>query len=242
MSRLSQVLPVALALIALSILTASCGSTINLAQVRFINAIPDGQPVDIVVNGARIISSLAFDTVQPNTTPASYVPVNSGRDTIQGFAPGDTINPIAPIGTVQLNGSTQYTLIAVGLELNESPPLVLIDNNTAPTSGNLEFRIVNVSLSAPPNGVDVYFVPPGTNINQYTPQISRLGYGQASPYQSLPAIAGGYEVIVTANGGKTALITPSAAPAGSITTLVIVDNVPGNNGISNTLLALNDLK
>jgi hypothetical protein len=231
-----------LAFAALSVITTSCGSTINVAQVRVVNAIPDSQPTDIVVNGGRIVPSLAFDTVRPNTTPASYFQVQSGTDRIQGFAPGDTTNPISPIGTVLLNGSTQYTLIAVGLELTESAPLVLVDNNTVPTSGNVEFRVVNVSLSSPQNGVDVYFVPPGTDITQFTPQISALSNGQSSPYQSLSFIAGGYDMIVTANGGKTPLISqPCGAQSGSIATMVLVDNAPGNNGMSTTPLVLNDL-
>jgi hypothetical protein len=242
MSRLLHILLAMLALAALSVITTSCASTTNLAQVRVVNAIPDAQPTDIVINGVRIFSSLAFDTVQPNTTTANYIPVHSGSDTIQGFAPGDTTNPISPIGTIQLNGSTQYTLIAVGLELTESAPLVLVDNNTVPTSGNVEFRVVNVSLSSPQRGVDVYFVPPGTDITQFTPQISALSNGQSSPYQSLPFIASGYDMIVTANGGKIPLITqPCGDQSSSITTLILVDNAPGNNGMSTTPLVLNDL-
>jgi Domain of unknown function (DUF4397) len=242
MSRLSQALLATSALAALSIITVSCGSNVDLAQVRIINAIPDSQPVDVYINGVRIASSLPFDTISPNTAHASYIPVHSGSDTVQGFPPGDTTNPISPIGIIPLNGSTQYTLIAVGFELSESAPLALLDDNTPPTAGNAEFRIVNVSLSSPQNGVDVYFVPPGTDIAQYTPQITGLSYGQASRYQPFAALAGGYSVIVTANGSKVPLITQlSTAPAGSITTVVIVDNAPGNNGMSTTPLILNDL-
>jgi len=241
MSRMLPALPATLALAALSIITISCGS-INLAQVRVINAIPDSGPTDIYFNGTRIIPDLTFDTVQPNTTPATYFSISSGSNTIQGFLPGDITNPISPIGTFSFNGSTQYTVIAVGLELNEEPPLLLVDDNTVPVSGNVEFRIVNVSPSSPANGVDVYFVPPGTDITNYTPQISGLGNGQTSPYQSLPFITGGYAAIVTANLSKTLLITePSASQSGSITTMVLVDNPGGNNGMSRTPLVLEDL-
>jgi len=244
MCRSLKDLPLALALAALSIFTTGCGSTSSTAQIRVINAIPDSGPVDIHVNGTRIVSSLQFGGVYPTpTTPATYQPVFSGNATIQGFAPGDTINPISPIGTLSLNGSTQYTVVAVGLELNDSPPLLLTDDNTAPTSGNVEFRIVNASLSSPAGGVDVYIVPPAdTDLTNFAPQISGLGNGQASAYQSLNFITGGYAVIVTANGSKTALIKqPSASQSGSITTLVLVDNLGGNNGMSQTPLVLQDL-
>jgi len=116
----------------------------------------------------------------------------------------------------------------------------------APTAGNLEFRIVNASLSSPSNGVDVYIVPPGTDITNYTPQITALGSGQGSGYQPVPFIAGGYQLVVTANLKKIPLIPPqtSAAPTGSITTMVLIDNPilnGGNNGMSQTPLVLNDV-
>jgi hypothetical protein len=244
MSRLSQVLAVTLALVALTIITTSCSSTPNVAQVRIINAIPDGQPVDIYANTAELASSLPFDGVNPAPgNSAQYLEVSPGSESIQGFAPGDNINPISPLGTVTLEGSTQYTLIAVGLELNESPPLALVDNNSTPPSGKLEIRIINVSPSSPSNGVDVYFVSPGTDITQYAPQIGGLSYEQTSLYQPLSFMAGGYEMIITAAGGKTPLIDLTSTPAtGSITTVVLVDNVGGNNGMSRTPLVLNDLK
>jgi hypothetical protein len=120
--------------------------------------------------------------------------------------------------------------------------LVLTDNNTVPTSGNVEFRIINASPNSPAGGVDVYIVPPGTDITDYTPQISALGYGQRSIYQSVPFLSSGYAVIVTAYLKKTALISqPFTSQSESITTVVLVDNQGGNNGMSQTPLVLNDL-
>jgi Domain of unknown function (DUF4397) len=244
MSRLFEALPVTLAITALCMIAASCGNTRSVAQIRVINAIPDSQPTDIYINNTRVASSLAFGAVYPaQASKANYETLIPGNEKIEGFAPGDTTNPIAPIGTLALNGSTQYTIIAVGLELNESAPLVLADTNTAPMAGNLEFRIVNAAVSSPLGGVDVYFVPPGADLTQFTPQISALGYGQASPYEPIPFQAGGYSVIVTRNGAKTPIVTlASTAAAGSITTIVLLDNSGGNNGISQTPLVLNDLE
>jgi hypothetical protein len=244
MFRSLKALPLTLALAALSIFTTSCGSS-GQAQIRLINAIPDGQPVDVYVNGTRIVQSFSFGGVYPPpTTPASYVKVTSGSATMQSFLPGDTINPVPPMGTMPLNGSTQYTVVAIGLELNESPPLLITDNNTVPASGNVEFRIINASVNSPAGGVDVYIVPPGTDITNYTAQIRSLSYTQASDYPSgtVAFAANGYAVIVTASGQKKALIPqPSTPKAGSITTLVLVDNAGGNNGMSQTPLVLNDV-
>jgi hypothetical protein len=246
MSRLLKTLPLAFALAALSVLaiiTISCSTTSSSqAEVRVVNAIPDSPAVDIYINGTKTITNLPFNTVQPDTTPATYVITAGGSATIQGFPTGSTTNPIPPNGAISLSGATQYTVVAIGLELNDSPPLVLADNNTVPTSGNVEFRIVNASPSSPTGGVDVYIVPPNSDITNYTPQISALGNGQGSDYQSLTFAAVGYAVIVTANLGKTPLIKQTYIPqSASITTLVLVDNAGGNNGMSTTPLQLNDL-
>jgi hypothetical protein len=245
------------AVAAFSCLITSCGTS-NQSQIRLIDAIPDGQQVDIYANGIEIVRSMQFrDVYPPAATPASYATVASGNTTIKGYLPGDTVNPIPPIGTIFLNGTMQYTVVAVGYELNDSPPLFLNDDNTAPPSNKVEIRIVNASISTaslnPPTGVDIYFLPPTiTDLTNYTPQISNLGYGQASIYQLLDHLSSGYQVTVTTNGGKTAILTyPSndipANPvvlwpaAGSITTLVLLDNAGGNNGISTTPLVLNEL-
>jgi hypothetical protein len=231
-----------LALAFLSLLTAGCGSNANVTHVRLVNAIPDSQPIDVYINGTIIATNLAFGAVDPNTSPASYISVTSGTESLQSFPRGSTTNPITPTGTLSLNGSEDYTVIGVGLEANSAAPLVLADNNLPPTSGNVEFRVVNLSINSPTGGVDVYFVAPGTDITGYAPQVTALSQSQASNYQALPYLAGGYEVIVTKNGGKTPLIDQTYnVVSGSITTLLLVDNAGGNNGISQTPLVLNDL-
>jgi hypothetical protein len=245
MSGLLKALPLAPALAALSIVTTSCGSSStanNAAQIRVINAIPDGPALDIDINGSKLFSNVLFGAAQPSTTPASYLGTPSGKVAIQGFATGTTTNPVPPTGTIALKGSVQYTVVAVGLELNNSAPLLVADNNTAPMGTNVEYRVINASNSSPVGGIDMYIVPPGSDITNFTPQFFGIGSNQASTYQNVPFLAGGYTVIVTANGGKTAIITqPSAPNAGSITTFVILDNPGGNNGISTTPLVLNDL-
>jgi trimeric autotransporter adhesin len=245
MSGLLKALPLTLALAAASIVTTSCGSSSggsNPAAIRVINAIPDGPALDIDINGSNVITNLPYGTIQPAKTPAGYVTVPSGNVVIQGFATGTTTNPIAPIGTITLTGAVDYTVVAVGLELNESAPLLVADDNTPPMGTNVEYRMINASNSSPLGGLDMYVVAPGTDITNFTPQFSGIGNNQASTYQSFPFLTGGYTVIVTANGGKTPIITQaSVTNAASITTFVILDNAGGNSGISTTPLVLDDL-
>jgi len=244
MFRLLKALPLTLALAALIIFTTSCSSS-NQAQVRVVNAIPDSQTagLDVDVNGNKIFTALTFPNFQPSS---GYTKVASGSDTIQAFDTGTTTNPIFGTNGVSasLSGSTQYTVLLAGFIANPAA-VRLTDNNTAPTSGNIEFRIVHASPSNQ-TPLDVYIVPPLTDITNVTPQIggsNPLTYQQASIYVPLAFATGGYSVILTANNNKTPLFNPPfgiAPPTGSIRTLVLVD-VQGGSAMSPTPTVLNDL-
>jgi|SRR5208337_2484856 len=242
MSRWLKPLSLQLALAALILLTAGCGSS-GQSQIRMINAIPDGQPADIYINGTRVVKNFTFGQVYPAAaTPASYVPVNSGTASVQAFPPAQTTNPVSPTGPVTLVGATEYTVLAAGLEVSDYPPVLLTDDNTPPSAGNVELRIINASLNSPTNGVDVYIVPPGADIVNYQAQISGLSYTQASTYQPITFAAGGYAVIFTAKQSKQVIFSwPFTPQSGSITTFVLMDNAGGNSGMSDTPLVLNDL-
>jgi len=243
MFRLLKALPVTLALAALSFFATSCGSS-NQAQIRVVHAIPDGPALDIDVNTTKVITNIAFGGVQP--TPPAYTKVASGNVTVQAFDTGTTTNPIFGTNgvTANLSGSSQYTIVLAGFlnGLGNNAPAVLqkTDNNTAPTSGNVEFRIIHAAPSSP-GAVDVYIVPPGTDITQVNPPtIQGLVFQQASsPYTSVAA--GTYSVIVTISGSKTPFITQDfpLPAAGMIRTLVLVDNAGGGNPQS--WLELSDL-
>ena len=241
MSRLLKALPVALALAALGIFTTSCGSS-SQSQVRVVHAISDGPALDINVNTTKVFTNIAFGGVQP--TPPAYTKVASGSDTLQAVDTGTTTAVIANTST-SLSGSSQYTVLLTGF-LNgtgaNAPTFNLItDNNTAPTSGNVEIRIIDGSANTPQGGFDVYIVPQNTNIQTLTPQISGLLIGQASSYQSLNITGNVYEVIVTPHGNQTPSINQNyTILTGSIRTFVIVDNT-GGGGINAFPLELNDL-
>ena len=236
MFRLLKVLPLTLALAGLAIFAAGCGSTSQL-QVRVVHAIPDGPAVDIDVNGTKVITNLVFNSFQP---ASGYLKVKAGNDTVAVLDTGTTTQILS--STVPLSGSTQYTVVAAGFLANPSAALIT-DNNAAPTSGNIEIRVIHASPSGT-TPLDVYIVPPGTNITTVTPQISGLSNNtQASAYIPVAFAANGYSVILTASQNKTPLF-PSpygiAPPTGSIRTLVLVD-VQNGGAMSPTPLVLNDL-
>jgi hypothetical protein len=242
MSRLLKVLPLTLALAALSFFATSCGSG-NQAQIRVVHAISNGSALDVNINTTKVFTNIAFGGVQP--TPPAYTKVASGGVTIQAFDTGTTTNPIFGTNgvTASFSSSSQYTIVLAGFlnstGANAPAALQITDNNSAPTSGNVEFRIIDASPSSP-GTVDVYIVPPGTDINQVNPPtIQGLIYQQASTYQSMGAAT--YSVIVTTSGSKTPIISAQdyTLVAGQIRTLVLVDNPGGGNPPS--WLELSDL-
>ena len=85
MFRLLKALPAALALAALGIFAASCGSS-GSVQIRFVNAIQDtaqyGTAFDVNINGAKKFSAVAFQGFQP---PSGYTTVAAGGTQSKGF-------------------------------------------------------------------------------------------------------------------------------------------------------------
>jgi hypothetical protein len=233
MSRFFKVLPLALALAALGILAISCGS--DNSQYRIVQAIPDS-PVnfDIQIGGKTLFTNVGFGTVEPSS---GYDKISSGSDPIEVFQTGTT-TPVINSTALNLAGGKQYTVFLTGTFGGTPAATLVTDNNTAPTSGNVEFRIMDASPSAP-GSVDIYIVPPGTDITGISPDISGLTFGQASTYVSKGANT--YEVIVTTMGNKTPLISPSyTLTAGQIRTIVLVD-IAGGGALNGTPLELNDL-
>ncbi len=72
-------------------------------------------------------------------------------------------------------------------------PILLVDDNTPPTSGNVKVRIVHGAPSAP--AVDVYVTAPGADLDTSTPTLTNVSFGVASGYLSVPA--GSYQIRVT---------------------------------------------
>jgi len=238
MSRLLKALSLTLALASLSIFAISCGS--SSSQLRVVDAIPDA-PVglDIQLAGKTIFTDVTFEAIEPNT---GYQKVSSGSNSFEAFQTGTT-TPVINSTSMSLGGSSQYTAVMTGFYadtsgINAPAAILLTDNNAAPTAGNIEFRIVDASPSAP-TSVDVYIVPPGTDITTVDPQVSGLTFQQASSYQSLATAI--YAVIVTPSGNKTPFINQDyTLTAGQIRTLVLVD-VNGGGAISPTPVELSDL-
>jgi len=91
--------------------------------------------------------------------------------------------------------------------------------------------------------VDVYIIPPNTNIGAASsPRFLAFAQTQGSSYQSLtyPGTTG-VSVVVTLHGSTTPLLSQTYdPPTGAIFTVVLYDNQSGN-GMNPTPLVLQDI-
>ena len=255
MFRLLKALPLTLAIAALILVAASCGSS-NSTEARFVNAIQDtddygGQnaALDVEVNTTKIFSDVAFGAA----ASSSYKGIPSGSDTIEGFEANSTTE-VFKNTNVGLNSGTQYTLVATGFATGSNGANVVLltptDNNTAPANGSVSFRVINASPSGP-SSVDVWIEPAPFTSGQLsgTAQIPNISYRSTSNLYttSYNSSGGGFLVFVTASGNTSELYINGqsipqfgGASEGAIRTIVLTDVANGST-MNSTAIVLNDL-
>jgi len=238
MVRMLRTLPFALALTALSIFSAGCGSG-NGTKFRVVNAIPNApEPADVLVDGKVVETAVSFPSVAPAT---GYSSISSGSRHLQLFPTGTTTGAFFD-GNITFNSGNAYTLVATGyFTTNTIVMPQFTDSSTAPTSGNAELRIIQASpagLGGNP-AVDVYIVAPGGGLPGTSPDIAAVSYQSASAYKTVPA--GTYDLLLTPAGIASLNITIPGATfsSGKIYTYVLVD-VANGGFMSSTPVVLND--
>jgi hypothetical protein len=241
MLRWLKILAPALALAAL-IFEVGCTSN-DLAQVRFVHAIQDANPLDIDINGTREFVNVGFTDYLPTS---GYMGVPTGNVTIEGFPTGTSTETFSTSG-VKLSAASQYTMVATGFATNTSSVIILapVDNNTTPANGTINFRVIDASPSGP-TAVDIYIQQ--SQVQGLTPPatIAGLSYQQTSKYLSEPynINGGGYTIYVCAAGSTTPIffqnIPVGSSNAGSIRTLILTDQ-PNKDELNPQFIVLHDL-
>lgn len=142
------------------------------AQVRVLHASPDAPPVDVYVDGAAVLTNVAFGTI------SSYLEVSAGEHQVQVFAAGaDPAADTAVIdATVPLGGGSSTTIAATNSI--ESIEAQVITDSPNPSSDAVQVRIVHLSADTPP--VDI--APDGGE-----EIVQGLAYGTATEYLTVPA-------------------------------------------------------
>jgi hypothetical protein len=221
----------ALALAATVTLTA-CGDDDDplapeqTAQLRVVHASPDAPNVDVLVDGNAALGNVAFKGA------SSYLAVPSGARNLRVRATGTSTVVIDQNATVAAGRA--YTVIATG-RVASIAPLVLEDDLTPPTAGNIKLRLVHASPTAP--NVDIYVTTPTADLATATPTLTNVPFRAASPYLQVPA--GTYRVRIVPAGTRTVAIDVNnvALAAGQIRTAIAVDAPGGGAPLGAILLA-----
>jgi Domain of unknown function (DUF4397) len=196
------------------------------ATVRVVHASPDAPNVDVLVDDARVLSSV------PYLGSSGYLEVPAGSRNVKVNAAGTSTTVID--ADVPLTAGAEYTVIAGGLVANIAP-IVVEDDRSAPSSGNVKVRAVHGAPSAP--AVDIYITAPGADLEGTTPALTNVPFGAASDYLTAPA--GDYQVRVTPAGSKTVVIDSGSLTlaAGQVRTAIAVDSPGGGAPFDLLLLA-----
>jgi len=216
-----MVVALAAAIGVLAVFSAASAQTADEARLRVLHASPDAPAVDIFLDGQKAITNLAFDSI------TDYVKVPAGEHTVKVFAAPSGGSGTAVIDAkVTLSAGTDYTVAAVG-KLANIEPLVLVDNNSAPSSGQARLRFVHASPDAP--AVDIFAEGAGV-------VVPNAAFKDASGYLDLPA--GTYNLQVRAAGTETvALNLPGIKlEAGNVYTAFAVGLLQGQPALKAKLV------
>lgn len=219
-------------LLVLVFVLTGCGSE-AAPRLRAVHNSPDAPNVDIYVSGVRIASDV------PYLGATSYTSLlRPGRHEIKVNVAGTDTTAIS--ARPNFSPKTDYTVLAVGYAGGMTPgiePLLLTDDNTAPTSGNAKVRVIHGAPSAP--AVDVWAGPADQPLSSGVKLLENVPY-KAAAYVQAPA--GSYRVRVTLAGTETAAIdSVTAVPltAGKIYTVIAVESPGGGAPYSFKILADN---
>ena len=159
------------------------------AYVRVVHAAPGAGPVDVYVDGAKLLSDFKFGTV------TNYVTVAAGCHKIQVTPYGDPLKDAVINVKVSLKAGKYYTAAALGTKALGFSLAAFVDNNSDINTKAI-VRVYHLSPNAGPVDVSVG----GTTV------ISKLTYTHASGY--LAVAPGKYTFDVTAiNAGVTVPVT-----------------------------------
>ncbi len=149
------------------------------AYVRVVHASPAAGPVDVYVDGSKLLKDFKFGTV------TGYVPVAAGTHRIQVAPYGKGSGASVIDVKVWLSGGTYYTVAALGTQSSGFSLKAFVDNNWIKDE-KAKVRVYHLSPDAGPVNVSVG----GTTV------IKDLRYKHASRY--LNVAPGAYTFDVTA--------------------------------------------
>lgn len=199
--------------------SASADTRVNVEHFAPFAATLAGTAVSVNVNGAEALPNVLFNQVSGYQT-LSGPGVAPGSTVLDVFAPPGGATP-AITATVDLAADTDYSVAAIGDGTNQPLALLpLVDDNTAPSAGNVKIRVVHAApfSNVLANTAVSVRTEDGTIVNG----LGSVQFAQDSGFFEVPA--GTYDLKISTPDGGTTLINPAPVPlaAGTIVSLFAV--------------------
>lgn len=174
---------------------SSGGSGAGTGNVRVVNATHGHANLDLLLAGVKQSGPVAIGSA------GAYVGVAGGAQSV-AVSDSGTVTALATVGP-SIGDTSYYTLVAY-----ESNGVVkaswLGENDTAPSSGTANLRVLNLAGDA--GTLDVYITAPGVDLAGVGTPTFSVGATGSSPGTSFLAFTPGtYRVRVTAGGNKSDL-------------------------------------
>lgn len=216
-------------------------------RVRFVNLITDParNPVNAILESVPFGVNLGYAGTTPSSLPApataNYSPILTGA---RNLVLQRTADPAVTVGTINFTVAegVDYTVYGTGGTGGAATTsFITTDANPAPTSSQVQLRIINMSPSAGP--LDVFVTAVGADLSAATPTAANLAYQSASSY--VVFAPGSYQVRAVPAGTLPAAraasvvvtLTPSSALTGGTgRSVVIADRAAGGAPITAFLL------
>jgi hypothetical protein len=142
-----------LLLAVLTVALAGCGGgdgDTPQGRIRIINALSGNanQPVDVLINGQRVFSNVAYGT---NTQSAT---VDAGQNTVVNVVAAGTTNSIVQNNAVNVQPNIDQTIVITGLPGAAGAQALQVnafsrdDLSNPPTQGQVRFYFINASPDA----------------------------------------------------------------------------------------------
>ena len=204
----------------LAALAWGCGGSSSTGQLRFMQAAPIAEQVQLLVAGTQQASNLNY----ANAT--GYLTVPSGSQHAQVLPVSGSTTPVLDT-TISVSTTVNQTLVMTGTA-GAIHSVLLSDANTTETTGDIHVRVLNASNHI--GAADVYILPAGSSIIGAVPVPNGpFGFNQDTGYQLVAT--GGYQVVMAIPGTTNAVLsTGTINPTSSSSlnqTVVVLDNVAG---------------
>jgi len=166
--------------------SGSSGGDDSTGSLRIIHLSSDTPDLDMLLDEMIVINDLTFPQ------ESNYIPVNSGSRNIKINSAVTDSNLLELDVPVEAGSHTSIYLTGL-LAQDDLEPLVLLDRNVFPESGNALIRIVHASPSAP--SVGVYLGLSGEELGQGDLFVDNFPFRAFSGYSEVGA--GVYQIRIT---------------------------------------------